>query len=93
MNDATNVNSELYYVKRIEKSLKGDYNWAGRGREIVGQKNNVRVTKERWMKIARLSPSESDTELKENLDKGLDKLRNIRKMLITVVISRQFLPS
>lgn len=79
MNDATNVNSELYYVKKIEKSLKGDYNWAGRGREIVGQKNNVRVTKERWMKIARLSPSESDTELKENLDKGLDKLRNIRK--------------
>lgn len=38
MNDSTNVNSDLYYIERIEQSLKGDDCWAGRGREIKGQK-------------------------------------------------------
>ncbi|MDD1401132.1 AAA family ATPase [Limosilactobacillus reuteri] len=80
MNDSTNVNSDLYYIERIEQSLKGDDCWAGRGREIKGQKNNVRVTKTRWMKIATLSTSESVTELREKLAMGLDKIHNIRKM-------------
>lgn len=77
INDPENTNSPSYYSNQIEKTLKGDYNWAGRGREIKGQKNNLSVTKKKWEKIGELSPSESVDRLKKVLHDGLDKLRNI----------------
>lgn len=80
MSNPKNTNSPLYYSNQIEKTLKGDYNWAGIGREIKGQKNNISVTKKKWEEIGELSPSKSVDQLKKFLHEGLDKLRSINNI-------------
>lgn len=79
INDINNINSVPYYIKKIEQTLKGDSNWAGRGRKVVGQKSNVRVTQKTWKKIATLQPSDTLEQLQEKFDKNLETLKNIKK--------------
>lgn len=79
MNDPNNINSPLFYSKKIEQALRGDNNWAGRGRKIIEQKNNVRVTQARWKEIVTLRPTATTEQLRKRFDNDLETLNNIRK--------------
>lgn len=72
--DQQNTNSPLYFKNLIYDSLKGDENWAGRERTILGNKQNASVKKENVLKILKEKTDRDEVDLISEYTKVKDIL-------------------
>ncbi|MDT2661142.1 AAA family ATPase [Enterococcus hulanensis] len=66
--DPTNVLSPEFHSEKIDSSLRGDANWAGRDREIRGNRSNTRVNQTTVESIIKIAPSESHVDLNNEFE-------------------------
>lgn len=80
----TNINSPLYYLKEINKSLKGDENWAGRNGKINDKRTASQVRSETYKQFIARTPSKKKNELIADFSvkfKELEDAKNGRKII------------
>ncbi|CAK7015116.1 AAA family ATPase [Phascolarctobacterium sp.] len=61
--DSSNVKSPKYCILSLVNSLRGDDNWSGRDREIMGGRQNTSVREDTYKKFVKLMPAKQKTEL------------------------------
>lgn len=61
--DSSNVKSPKYYLNRMVNALRGDDNWAGRDKEINGNRQNTAVRDDTYKRFVSLMPKKSRTDL------------------------------
>ena len=64
-NDPNSVSSPEYYLNKMSKTLSGDEHWAGREREISGNRKNASVNKTTYQSIIKNKPSKNKEVLCE----------------------------
>lgn len=68
------VKSPLFYIERMVDALKGDDNWAGRNRLILGNKHNSPVKKDTYKAFVGVNPSKPKSDLIVEFKKRLNDL-------------------
>lgn len=61
--DSGNVKSPKYYINKLRFALQGDDSWAGRDKEIRGQRQNSRVGDDTYKQFTDITPSKKKNEL------------------------------
>lgn len=61
--DGSNVKSPKYYISLLCNALRGDDKWAGRDKEINGNRQNTSVRDDTYKKFVTITPSKLKTEL------------------------------
>lgn len=72
--DYNNDKSPYYYLVKMNNSLSGDRNWAGRERQIKGHRKNASVKNDTYLKFTVLNPSKGRDELLLEFNGELKKL-------------------
>ena len=75
----SNVKSPKYHKNLILNALKGDDNWAGRDREIQGNRLNTGVREDKYLKFLSLKPMKSKTELISDYKNKIKELKALRE--------------
>lgn len=75
--DSRNVISPLYHLKKINKSLKGDGNWAGRDGKIRGHRINSSVNQAIIDKIKATEPKIPKQELQKKYEEKITEFNHL----------------
>lgn len=70
-------NSKLYWLSKIKEALKGDINWAGRDRQIKGNRNNTSVNDDTFKQFKK--PIYNKNELAIKFKEVLEELNEKRE--------------
>ncbi|MBC1943492.1 AAA family ATPase [Listeria booriae] len=77
--DTKNIKSPQFHWNKMLSILREDKNWAERGREIRGLKQNIGVNELVTKEILSLNPSKTKKELQSEYDKQFSELIHITK--------------
>ena len=77
-NDKNSVSSPDYYINRMCDALSGDEHWAGRERQISGNRRNASVNKTTYQSIVKNKPQKSEEELRVEYRKQYETLCSAR---------------
>ncbi len=77
-NDMTSPSAPSYYLAKMNSTLSGDQNWAGRERLIGGGRRNASVNNTTYENIVRTKPEKSHEEIKAEYQKQYELLCSAR---------------
>lgn len=76
--DAKNIVSPSYHKKKCLEALRGDENWAGKEREILGHKNNTSVTEEIVQHVLKAKSNKDESTLRSDYQQKYEILVKAR---------------
>lgn len=90
--DEKEKDSPAYCLKKVKERLQGDLNWAGRTKDIRGNRQNASVNEEVYKRIIHIQPSDSKDGLEAKYASEKKELTKLRRYAGNQTIDNEVLP-